>query len=292
MEQNYDLNTLRCFVAVVEEGSFTRAARRLGVPKSYVSRKLVELEAALQTTLLRRSTRRSVPTDRALDFFSTCRGALLEIEKAEFRLAPGPEGRVRVRIAATIDVGCFLLREAVEIPGPLRDRLELEYHLADGIEDLVEQHVDFSIRLLNPVDDRLVAKKLGDVCVVAVSAARKLSPSMPLAIFSGGGPPLIEKIKGQRGFAPLFSRQVLTSSNSLVLIRELVRENGYVGILPRFMVDREVEEGRLWLVPEAEVSLGPAYLVYVRDRYVPDVIQELRTQVEREIRQRLKHHRS
>src|SRR3954451_15180888 len=71
-----DLNRVSAFVRVVEAGSFTAAARTLGLPKSSVSRRVTALESALRVRLLQRGTRKLVLTEAGRLYFERARGAL------------------------------------------------------------------------------------------------------------------------------------------------------------------------------------------------------------------------
>ena len=75
-----DLEDLRSFVEIVESGGFNRAARRLGVSKSIVSRRIARLEADLGTRLLTRTTRGISPTEAGFEFKARGERILAEIE--------------------------------------------------------------------------------------------------------------------------------------------------------------------------------------------------------------------
>lgn len=77
-----DLSDVAVFVKVIQTGSFTGAARKLGAPKSTVSSKVSGLERRLGVTLLQRTTRKLRLTDEGNAFFQSCARALSEIESA------------------------------------------------------------------------------------------------------------------------------------------------------------------------------------------------------------------
>src|SRR5690606_27662098 len=78
-----DLNDTLMFVKVVEQGSFTAAARQLGLPKTTVSRKVLELEARLGAQLLMRTTRRIGLTEAGTVYYEHCKRIARELEEAE-----------------------------------------------------------------------------------------------------------------------------------------------------------------------------------------------------------------
>src|SRR6185436_4937535 len=101
-----DLNDIAVFACVAEEKSLTRAARRLGLPKSTVSRKLASLEARLGLRLLHRSPRRVDVTDAGRTLHEEARDALAALAVAADRVADrGDALRGRIRVSAPNDFG-------------------------------------------------------------------------------------------------------------------------------------------------------------------------------------------
>src|SRR5215467_2523499 len=94
-----DLNEISVFTSVVQAGSFTAAAKALGMPKSTVSRKVSDLEARLNARLLQRTTRKLSLTDVGRTYFDHCARIVGEIEDAEravSSLQDTPRGALRV----------------------------------------------------------------------------------------------------------------------------------------------------------------------------------------------------
>src|SRR5258706_6819695 len=94
-----DLNEMLVFARVVHAGSFTTAARELGMPKSTVSRKVSELEERLKSRLLQRTTRKLSLTDEGRTFYDYCARIAAEVEDAEravSSLQGKPQGLLRV----------------------------------------------------------------------------------------------------------------------------------------------------------------------------------------------------
>src|SRR6478672_322076 len=94
-----DLNEIAVFTRVVQAGSFTAAAKALGMPKSTVSRKVSDLEKRLNARLLQRTTRKLSLTDVGRTYFDQCARIVGEIEDAErmvTSLQNAPRGPLRV----------------------------------------------------------------------------------------------------------------------------------------------------------------------------------------------------
>src|SRR5258706_6078265 len=101
-----DLNEILVFARVVQAGSFTTAAAKLGMPKSTVSRKISELEERLKSRLLQRTTRKLSLTDTGRTYYDYCARIVAEVEQAEravSSLQATPQGLLRV--TAPINVG-------------------------------------------------------------------------------------------------------------------------------------------------------------------------------------------
>lgn len=156
------LEEQQAFVSVVDCGSITRAAERLGLTTSGISRALNRLEQKLGTTLLRRTTRRLELTEEGETFLTHCRHILAAVENAEEAMLDHhsqPHGRLRINAAPS-----FMQFVLVPVIGEFRARypgisLELDTH--DRFIDLLEQRVDLAIRIGKLEDSSLHARLLG-----------------------------------------------------------------------------------------------------------------------------------
>lgn len=148
-----DLNELQLFVQVCKEQSFTLAAKRLGIPKSNISRAVLRLEERLRVRLLERTTRRVRLTEVGELYLDRCQRVLEEAEEAELlvdALQASPRGRLRVgvHIAFFQLVPAPVLREFLAMYPELR--LQFQMHGADGPSR--DRNVDLSI-LSGPLED-------------------------------------------------------------------------------------------------------------------------------------------
>jgi DNA-binding transcriptional LysR family regulator len=156
------LDELQAFTAVVDTGSITAAAERLGQTVSGVSRTLGRLEEKLQTTLLRRTTRRIELTEEGNAFLLQARSIIESVELAEEQMSSRrqqPAGRLRVDAATP-----FMLHVVIPLVGGFRERypqVELELNSNEGITDLIERRTDVAIRIGRLKDSTLHARPLG-----------------------------------------------------------------------------------------------------------------------------------
>ncbi|MHB1372466.1 MAG: LysR family transcriptional regulator [Thauera sp.] len=163
MEQ-IDPNDLLIFVRVIDEGSFTAAADRLGLPKSTVSRRLSQLEERLGERLLLRTTRRLKITEFGQALLEHARQVETEVEAvaalAESRQAR-PSGRLRVSMPN--DFANLLLTDMLAAFSALHPAVTLELDLSPRRVDLLGENFDVAIRMGELPDDTLLAaRRLAD----------------------------------------------------------------------------------------------------------------------------------
>lgn len=156
------LDELQAFVAVVDTGSITAASELLGLTISATSRTLGRLEEKLQTTLLRRTTRRLELTEEGATFLQSARAIIASVDEAEEQMAARrmrPAGRLRVDAATP-----FMLHVLVPLIAGFRERypeVELELNSNEGIIDLIEKRTDVAFRIGVLKDSTLHARPVG-----------------------------------------------------------------------------------------------------------------------------------
>lgn len=156
------LTELQAFATVVDTGSITAAAEHLEQTISGISRTLGRLEAKLETTLLRRTTRRLELTEEGATFLAKARAILDSVEEAEEQMAARrqqPFGRLRVDAATP-----FMLHVIVPRIAGFRERfpkVELELASNEGITDLLEKRTDVAFRIGPLKDSTLHARPVG-----------------------------------------------------------------------------------------------------------------------------------
>ena len=185
---NIEPNDLLLFARVVDEGSFSRAAERLGLPKSTVSRRVAALEAALGERLLLRTTRKLTITDFGLAVLEHAHH-LVEDVAAAASLAQNrqiePSGRLRVTMPndmANVILAPLLAEFVLKYPA-----IMLEVDLSARFVDLIGENFDVAIRMGELRDDAsLAARRLtvftGSLYAAPAYLARRGTPSEPEAL--------------------------------------------------------------------------------------------------------------
>jgi DNA-binding transcriptional LysR family regulator len=176
------LEAMSLFVAAVEAGSLSAAARRFGIPLATVSRKVSELERHLKTRLLNRSTRQLTLTDTGQAYLAACRRILDEVGEAE-RTAAGeysaPTGELV--ITAPIVFGRLHVLPVVTAFLAAYPEVDIRLTLSDRITQLVDEHIDLAVRIGKLPDSSMIAIRIGSIRhVVCASPAYLAAHGTPL----------------------------------------------------------------------------------------------------------------
>lgn len=170
-----ELDDIRSFVEVVEAGGFGRAAQRLGVSKSIVSRRVARLEVALGTRLISRTTRGIAPTEAGLEFKAGAERALAELELARESVAQhGGEVTGRLRVAAPRSLVFHVAPVLAEL-ARRHPKLAIDAAYSDRVVDLVAEGFDVALRIGQLKDSSLVARRIAAIYAVAVASPAYLA---------------------------------------------------------------------------------------------------------------------
>lgn len=178
---------IRVFIAVVEAGSFTAAADRLGLAKSAVSRRVGALEARLGAALINRTTRRQSVTEAGRAFYERATRLLADLDEAEAVVArEHGELRGRLRVALPLSFGIRHMCEPIADFARRHPGIEFDLDLNDRRVDLVEAGADLGIRIGHLEDSSLIARRLFDartvVCASEGYLRRAGVPATPEAL--------------------------------------------------------------------------------------------------------------
>lgn len=156
-----DIEALRTFVEVADAGGVSPAARRLGVAKSIVSRRLLRLESELGVQLLARTTRGAALTEAGATFRDHAARACAEIDSARDAVMPAGELCGRLRIAAPLSFGPTHLAAVLADMARRHPQLHLDTTYTDRFVDLIAEGYDCAIRIGYLPDSNLVARRVG-----------------------------------------------------------------------------------------------------------------------------------
>lgn len=283
VEKPLDLNEIAIFSCVAEEANLTRAARRLGLPKSTVSRKLTALEDRLHARLLHRSPRRVELTDAGRALHAEARTALAQIGGAAERVSElGDALRGKIRVAAPSDLG-------ITVCGPLvcefvrtHPGITVELELSDRNVDLVQEGFDFAVRVGKIRDSALIARQVGAIKGNLVAspayADRHALPTsaedVPKHAFIefSPSPPFkgVVRLHGPGGSMADIAISSVLRVNSLVVVRDAVLDGLGIARLPTYLSKKLLAARRLVAVlPGYWTGERPLHLIHTGRRLLP-----------------------
>lgn len=274
------LNLMASFAAVVKTGSFTKAAARLDLSKSVVSRHVTALEKSLGVQLLYRSTHRLSLTEAGERFQLHCRDLEHVAEQAAAFATSAraqPHGLLRMTLPQTLvvsPVGAMIARFQ-----KLHPTVQLDVRVTSLQVDPVEEGFDLALRIGDLQDSNLVCRKLRDVRIIAVAA--------PTYLKRRGQPRTAADLKthdclnfsefesrarwsrGARRSKPVTLSGSLTTNSGVLLMNALLAGQGIV-IGPDLMFEPYLKRRQLRVVldDEARAPVG-LYAVYPQGRYAP-----------------------
>ncbi|MFL9926656.1 LysR family transcriptional regulator [Herbaspirillum lusitanum] len=155
------LGDMRLFSEAAVLGSLSSAGRKLGLSPAAASARLQKLEAALQTKLFDRSTRKLRLTEEGQQYLRYCKTALDAVDDAEAELLAGRrEIRGKIRISASADFGRRTLKPWLDEFCQAHPRLKIALTLSDALSDLLQDDIDLAIRFGRPDESTLATRRL------------------------------------------------------------------------------------------------------------------------------------
>lgn len=282
MEQ-YDANDLLIYARVAEAGSFSRAAERLGLPKSTVSRRISLLEERLGERLMLRTTRRLALTEFGLQLLEHARQVSAEVDAvkalSEHRQAR-PSGRLRVSMPS--DFASLLLTDMLAAFIALHPEVSLELDLSPRRVDLLGENFDLAIRMGELPDDTLLAARritefTGGLYAAPSYIAEHGEPAVPedlgthkalLLLGRNGGAIPWQLSRGEQtweGVPP-----AAATANSPELLIKLAIAGVGIAIAPDYFASPSVKSGHLRRVlPEWCLPAHTAWAVFPGRRLMP-----------------------
>jgi DNA-binding transcriptional LysR family regulator len=290
----FDLNDLVVFARVVEAGSFTAAARLLGMPKTTVSRRVAALEREVGVRLLQRTTRSLTVTDAGRLYYEQSSHALRTIEEANLRLA---EARVEpsgtIRISAPVGFGGHFLTTAVCDFLASYPKTRVELQLTDDTLNLVGNGIDLAFRTGVLPDSTLIARKLGAsyriLCASPDYLARHGVPAAPTdlarhqCVISGPSTASAHWVlDGPRGHETVAVSGRFAANEMQAVAAATIAGHG-IAQLPHQLAEASIRDGHLSRVlNDYTTPVGGLYAMYPSSRHVsPSVKAFIELAVER-----------
>jgi DNA-binding transcriptional LysR family regulator len=255
--RNLTFEHLLNYIAVVETGSFTRAAQRRGIGKTTVSDSIQRLELQLGASLIVRTTRRISVTEAGASFFETCREIVRLADEAMSVVSPSQdELRGTLRVASSVEYSAVVLAPVLARMQRAHPALRIEMVSADRLIDLITDGVDVAIRLTELADSSHRAVRIGEYSKWLVASPdfvlhnplpEQIDDAATLAFVGLSVLPHPARFKAHRADGTMreinFSTGVL--ADTVYACRAAAAEGAGIALLPDFSVLADLATGRL-----------------------------------------------
>jgi len=272
-----DLNDLRFFAEVVEQNGFAAAARKLGMPRSRLSRRIGLLEERLGVRLIHRSTRRFAVTEIGRDYYRHCVAMMVEADAAQEaidRLKAEPQGTVRMSCPSSViyfQIGEMIARFMAQCP-----KVEVLLESTNRRVDVIREGFDLAIRVRFPPleDSDLVIRKLADSPQRLVASptllkdfSRPLLPAdlaaLPSLAWDPASPEQEWRLDGPDGATSTVRHRPRLVTEDMVALRLAALRGIGICQFPSFVVADDIKAGRLIdLIPEWSPKAGVIHAAF------------------------------
>ena len=282
--------TIESFVRVAHAGSYTKAARQLGLSRALLSRRIIELEARLGVRLLNRSTRSLSLTAEGRAYLTRCKQVLDDMEAADREIARGvqtPIGGIRVLAPKSFGVTC--LSDAMIAFSKLHKQVRVSLSLGDFTfrpADFVAEGFDLAIRIADIRDSTVLARR--------ITTLKSLLVASPDFIVRSGSPANVSQLSnypclahlgsdehdrvwtfaGLRGGASIRVDGCFDSNSALALRKAAIAGVG-IALLPEEYIADDLASGTLVrILPQYEIK-RPVTALYARSPHIPQKVRLL-----------------
>lgn len=286
-----NMQRLEIFVAVVEAGSFTRAAQNLGLTKAVVSFNIKQLEDTLAVSLLTRTTRKVAVTDTGARFYQQCLALLQTAESVLDDVRRDHTGLSGLlRITTTPEYGARVVVPALSAFAAAHPQLRIQHVSSSKTDDLIAGRFDVAIRLGQLADSTHHARLIDQFDIFPVASPDYLEryhhndlddlSQLKCARWiahSGLTTPLSWQVLTPAGDSVLFkvSHAPLLMADSAASLLAFAQHGAGVVLLPAWLVQQDVNEGRLIrLLPDYRFPQQGIYALYPNTRHVPQKVRQ------------------
>lgn len=278
---------MQTFAAVVDAGSFVKAADALAMSKAAVSRYVGDLESRLGVRLLHRTTRRLSLTEEGQVFHARCKELLSEVDEAEAEITSGiadASGLVRLNVPVT-----FGIRHLAPLWGEfkaLHPKVTLDVTLSDRLVDLVEEGYDMAVRIAALPNSTLVSKRLSTTRIVLCASPQYLeahgTPRHPRELaahaviaYSYWSTKDEWHFDGPQGKVSVRTQPCIHTNSGDTCRAAALAHQGVI-LQPTFLVGEDLAAGRLVeLMPEFRSIEVGIYAVYPTRKHVSPKVRLL-----------------
>ena len=277
------LNLMNSFIAVVEEGTYTAAAKKLGKTKALISTHISQLETALSIRLIARSTRSLHLTEAGQIYYEQARRILDDMVNIEAQLHHSTQNKQnlagRLRLSVSTAFGERVVMPFIADMMRTHPQLNIEIMLTERYVDIVSEGFDCAIRIGHLKDASFIARQVGFIKLCLCASPNFIQqygmPASPEALRSL---PCIMDTNYKKSGKWVFSTDTATTTvnvNSVVTVNSalaavnLALNNVGIVYCPDFMVTQPIQTGRLIaLLPTYTTEHFPIHVIYPHRQYL------------------------
>lgn len=272
MKQDFDWSLVRSFLAALDCGSLLGASKALGTSQPTIGRHIAELESQLGVVLFERTGRGLLPSDTALRLAESARqmesGALQLSRKVSLA-----QTRVTgtVRLTASQPVACYLLPPIlVQMRESLPD-IQIELVVSNGVSNLLRREADIALRMVQPDQSTLVARRIGKVTLGAYAhrdyLRRRGTPLLPPQLLDHALVGHDRNDSIARGFAangyPVAAELFVLRTDDLIAYWEAVRAGIGIGFFADYVAHGD--KSLVPILPMLKIAPIPMWLAVHRE---------------------------
>ena len=278
------LTTMKAFLAVVQEGSFSKAADKLDISPQLVSKYISALEDNLHTRLLHRTTRKVSVTEAGNQYYQRCQQVVIDIDDMENSLNNLSENVSGVlSISAPMSFGVKHLATLLVDFQKQYPNLKIDLRLTDQFVDIVEQGIDIALRIGTLKSSTLIAKKVAPIRLAIFAS--------PAYLKQNGTPTTLEALqehnylryahaeptKRLKGYDELKNELKLESNlvaNNGDLLLNTAIAGGGITMQPTFIAGEALAQGRVVrILKDYEPEPMGLYMVYANRQFLPSKVR-------------------
>lgn len=278
------LETMKAFVAVVQEGAFSKAADKLNLSPQVVSKYVSQLEQKLQIRLLNRTTRKVSLTEAGDGYYQRCQQILIDIEELEDSLT-----NLQQNVSGVLTVSAPMSFAVKHLPKLLVEfqtihpEVEIDLRLTDRKVDIVEEGIDIALRIGQLKSSSLIAKRITGIKIAICASPDYLKkqgvPSNPeelqehayLKYSYSDSHSLFAQFEKKSSDLKLKTRMLANNGDFLV---NAAINGGGITIQPTFIVGEAIAEGKLTrILSDYEPEPMALYAVYANRKFLASKVR-------------------
>ena len=278
-----ELQSMAVFNQVIESGSFSKAARKLNIAKSSVSKRISSLEKNLNVILIQRSTRQLTITDEGWSLYKHSQRIMLELDQARSlasQLSEIPQGTLRVSappLFGRSEIAHLLPSFQAQFP-----EVKIELYLTEKYSEIIAEGFDISLRMGELPDSNLVVQRLCNVEAICCASPNYLEArGTPKTLTELAHHDCIVWRTDERQEADIWTLErekkiekvrvtAKVTTNDHSAIKNILLSDGGISVLPSYIASEDIKQGKLIaLLTHYDPLTFPISILYPQRKNIP-----------------------